>query len=79
MEFHVDTAGSLPDLGVINDAICAIDPSAVVDLDPVGPVLRVAAAITSAELIALLGKSGYEVDARQVRQLPSICCGGCSG
>ena len=28
---------------------------------------------------ALIAQAGYPVDPTQVRQLPSICCGGCSG
>ncbi len=79
MEFHVEITGGAPDLDAISETIFTLDPSAVVDIDPSGGLLRVAAAVDSAELIALLGRSGYPVDARQVRQLPSICCGGCSG
>ena len=36
MEFHIDTAGPTPDLGVIEAAIAAVDPSVRVDLDPAG-------------------------------------------
>ncbi len=79
MEFHVDTTGMRPNLEMIEDAVHTLDPAAVVDLDPAGPMLRVAAAASAAELIALLGRIGYPVQAEQVRQLPSICCGGCSG
>lgn len=79
MEFHVETAGKLPDLDGIQNALCAIDASALVDLDPSGPTLRVSAAVDPGELILLLGRNGYPVDARQVTQLPSTCCGGCGG
>ena len=79
MEFHIDTTGMHPNLDTIDDAIRTLDPSAVVDLAPAGSMLRVAAAASAAELIALLGRIGYPVQAGQVRQLPSICCGGCSG
>ncbi len=79
MEFHINTTGMQPNLETIEDAIRTLDPSAVVDLDPAGPVLRVAAAASARDLIALLDRIGYPVQAEQVRQLPSTCCGGCSG
>lgn len=79
MEFHIDTTGMHPNLGTVEDAVRTLDPAAVVDLDPARPLLRVAAVASAAELIALLGRIGYPVSAEQVRQLPSICCGGCSG
>ena len=61
---------------------CQVEDADLFDLaEPLdGPTLqRVAAAASAAELIALLGRIGYPVQAEQVRQLPSICCGGCSG
>lgn len=79
MEFHIDTAGSTPDLGVIEAAIAAVDPSVLVDLDPAGHTLRVAASVDAVELISLLRQAGYPVAGHQVFQVPSICCGGCSG
>lgn len=79
MEFHVQIAGSPPDLGAVSEAIQGIDPSAMVDIDADGQVLRIAAALNLAEVLALLGRTGYPVAPEQVRQLPSICCGGCSG
>lgn len=79
MEFHVSIAGAMPDLDLVGDAVRSIDASAVVDIDADGRLLRVAAAIDTAELIGLLDGVGYPVAARQVRRLPSICCGGCSG
>ncbi len=79
MEFHIDITGMQLNLDTIDDAIRSLDPSAMGDLDPVGTTLRLAAAVTAAELILLLGRIGYPLQAEQVRQLPSICCGGCSG
>lgn len=75
MEFHIDTAGSTPDLGVIEAAIAAVDPSVMVDLDPAGYALPVDAV----ELMSLLRQAGYPVAGHQVFQVPSICCGGGSG
>lgn len=78
MEFHVDMTGTQPDLTAIHDAIFPADASVVADLDPSGSTLRISTALGSAELIVLLGRSGYPVDVQQVQQLPSDCCGGCS-
>ncbi len=79
MEFHVQLNASRPDLDRFGDAIRDVDPAAVFDVDSSGTVLRVAAAVQFAELVALLARAGHPVAAAQVRQLPSICCGGCSG
>ena len=79
MEFHVQVSGALPDVDALGDAVREIDPSALLDVDASGAVLRVAAALRSSELIEVFAAAGYPVAPSQVRQLPSICCGGCSG
>lgn len=79
MEFHIETRGLTPNLDAINEAIGAVDPGVMADLDTSGATLRVAAAVESAELMMLLAQAGFPVVARQVRQLPSMCCGGCGG
>lgn len=79
MEFHVQLDGARPDLDVLGDVIREADPSALLDIDASGAVMRVAAAVQAQELVALLGRAGHPVTREQVRQLPSICCGGCSG
>jgi len=79
MEFHVQLNGSRPDLDALGEAIHAVDPAALLDIDASGAVMRVAAAVQAQELVALLGRAGHPVTREQVRQLPSICCGGCSG
>ena len=79
MEFHVYLDGPVPDLAAVDDAIRDVDPAAVLDVDPSGSVMRVAAAVSARELVELLGAAGYPVDRDRVSQLPSICCGGCSG
>jgi hypothetical protein len=77
MEFHIATAGPLPDLVVIDEALRAVDPAALVDVD--GTTLRVATSLSAAELVSVITATGYPLGAAQVMQLPSICCGGCSG
>lgn len=77
MEFHVRTP-RLPPLALIEDALRAVDPAAVVDLDPARG-LRVNAAIGAAQLAALINRMGGEVAPGEVEPQPSVCCGGCSG
>lgn len=78
MEFHVRASRPLPPLAVIEDALLAFDPASVVDIDPARG-LRVNAAISAAELTALLNHVGGSVEPGEVEQQPSVCCGGCSG
>ncbi|MGY1459478.1 MULTISPECIES: hypothetical protein [unclassified Luteimonas] len=78
MEFHVRASRPMPPLAVIEDALLAFDPSAVVDIDPAHG-LRVNAAIDAAQLMALLNEVGGAVEPGEVEQQPSVCCGGCSG
>lgn len=79
MEFHIRTNAPFLDPGAIDAAIRAVDPSALVDIDPASHALRVAASIDAAQLVALIRRAGYPVTPDQVEQVPSICCGGCSG
>ena len=85
-EFHVDlgtemigmAAGSLA-LQRVEDAIFDVDPAAVVDFTPATARLRVAAALERDHLGRLLASAGCPVPTNAIVQLPSICCGGCSG
>ena len=79
MEFHIQLSGPVPDPAQIEDAIRAVDPSALVDIDPASPTLRIATSVEARQLIALIVQAGYPVTLPQLTQLPSICCGGCSG
>ncbi|HEX5959893.1 MAG TPA: hypothetical protein VFY97_01430 [Rhodanobacteraceae bacterium] len=79
MEFHIKTRGVKPDLDVINAALIRIDPLAVADIDPADASLRVAAELSSPELLALLTQTGYPVNWKQLEQVPSVCCGACGG
>lgn len=78
MEFHVRLASPLQELAMLENAITAFDPAAVVDLDASG-LLRVNAAVDAAQLVALAAQAGYVVAPEDVMQQPSVCCGGCSG
>ena len=77
MEFHIDMTGLSPDTDAIERAIQAVDPAALVDVD--GADLRVSAWIDAAQLLLVVKQAGYPVAQDQVRQIPSTCCGGCSG
>jgi hypothetical protein len=79
MEFHVNLAGSEPDLALIEQALLDADPSAVADVDASGTLLRVATSLDAVQLLGVVRRTGIPVDLDAVRQLPSICCGGCIG
>jgi len=79
MKFHVSLAGSEPHLATIEQALLDVDPSAVADIDASGGLLRVATMLDAMQLLAVMHRAGMPVDVAAVRQLPSICCGGCSG
>lgn len=79
MEFHIELAGVPPDLAAIEGVLLDVDPAAVIDVDAAGLILRVSAAVEAAELVELVCRAGYPVAPAQVVQLPSICCGSCSG
>lgn len=78
MEFHVSLTGAKPDLDAIEESLRAVDPAGVIDTDQAGR-LRVAAAINAGELLAVLQQAGVAALPAQVSQVPSTCCGGCSG
>lgn len=79
MEFHVHLAGARPDVTAIEALVLDADPAAVVDLADRDDMLRVAGAFTAVDVLMLMRAAGHPVTPGQVEQLPSICCGGCSG
>lgn len=79
MEFHIRLAGPVQDIDAIEWAIRVVDPSALVDIDPAGGMLRVAASLDARALLRLIDRAGYPAAPHQLTQVPSICCGGCSG
>lgn len=79
MEFHIDMTGKTPDMDAIETAIHAVDPAALVDLDMASRTLRVSAWVDAAQLLLMVNQAGYAVKQDQVCQIPSTCCGGCSG
>lgn len=79
MEFHIDMTGLIPDTDAIEAAIHAVDPAALVDFDMANGTVRVSAWVDAAQLLLLINQVGYPVEQDQVSQVPSTCCGGCSG
>lgn len=79
MEFHIALTDASPRPDVIQDAMYDIDPAALVDLDMSGLVMRISSYVPVGDLIGVLQRTGWPVQPEQVVQLPSICCGGCSG
>jgi len=79
MEFHIKITGTAPDPEVIEDAIRAVDPSALVDIEAAADTLRIAATVDVVELAELISQTGFAVAPSQVTRIASICCGGCSG
>ena len=79
MQFKIGITEATPDIDAIEQAIGTIDPSALVDIDPAGRTLRVAATIDAAQLLGLIGQAGYAVTTEQLERVPSECCGGCGG
>lgn len=79
MEFQIALTDACPGPDVIQDIMFEVDPSAVVDLDMSGLVMRISSYVTVTDLIEVLRRTGWTVAPEQVAQLPTICCGGCSG
>lgn len=79
MEYSIHLTASAPDLCRIVEALQAVDPSALADLDPVTHTLRVSATMLDRELLDALAQSGYPTAPDHIVRLPSVCCGGCGG
>ena len=77
MEYRIAMPAAHVDVEVIDEALRAIDPAGMVDLDR--DMLRIATCLPAAELASLIGAAGYAIDDAELIRLPSICCGGCSG
>lgn len=79
MEFHVTLPDAATHIDPILDAVRCVDPSAQMDIDAGGRALRVATSVDAVELLALLDQAGCAVEPDQLVQVPSTCCGSCSG
>ena len=79
MEFHIALVDASPEPAVVQDALFDVDPTAVVDLDMSGLVMRISSSGTVTDLVEVLGQVGWTMAPAQVAQRPTICYGGCSG
>jgi hypothetical protein len=79
MQSTITITGLPPDIGIIEEALRAVDPSALVDIDPTGRTLRIAASIDAVQLLGVMKAAGNPVKEDQLERVPSECCGGCGG
>jgi hypothetical protein len=80
MEYRVELFGTpMPAAATLEALLEAEDAAAVADLDRVNHVWRVSTNLGSGDLLALLARIGCRVAPGNVKLLPSVCCGGCSG
>ena len=79
MQFRVPLSGQVPDLRVVERMLLASDPSALLDIAPIGRVLRITTLLDGQGLLAALDRGGLPVDAARLECGPSGCCGGCGG
>ena len=79
MEFHVALAGARPDVHRIEDLLLELDPAAVLDIDERMELLRLSTWLPGDQVLEVLDRAGCPVPPERMRQLPSVCCGGCSG
>jgi hypothetical protein len=79
MEYAFELPCAMPDLSPLDRAIAGLDPAALVDVDASGRTLRMATVLTRDELLSCMREAGLAAEPSRLRQLPSVCCGGCSG
>ena len=77
MQFTVQLPSGV-DRDRLSELLADVDPSSVLDVDPAG-LLRIAAVIDEDAIAGALRKLDLPIHARDVRRLPSECCGGCGG
>ena len=79
MEYAYELSAAATDPSPLERAIIGLDPAALVDVDAGGRTLRMATVLGRDELLSCLRDAGLPAEPSRLRQLPSICCGGCSG
>lgn len=78
MQYTLATDTS-PDPAAIEQALAALDPSALVDLDASGHTIRMSTLVTEQELLGSLRDAGVVDAPLHLARVPSECCGGCGG
>lgn len=79
MEFIVHVADVVPDLDTVRVACLAADPTVLVDIDPRDGALRIATQLDAGSIASALADAQLVLEPGQLEQVPSVCCGGCSG
>jgi hypothetical protein len=80
MEYRIELVGAaLPAAETLEALLESEDAAAVSELDRVARVWRVSTTLASGELLGLLARLGCRASPADVKTLPSVCCGGCSG
>ena len=78
MEYALTADGGLPEFALLEGAVQALDPAALLDLDATGATLRIATWLPGPSLLQCLAEAGVSSAGTRLRQLPSVCCGGCA-
>lgn len=79
MEYIIRPDGVPIDPTRIEWHLLALDPAALIDLDPTTGALRCSTNALAVELQRAFAQAGYPLEANAIEQVPSVCCGGCSG
>jgi hypothetical protein len=79
MEYQLRLSEPIADLTCVREAVCALDPSAVMDTGADGLTLRINAVLAPLDLAWSLRRAGVPASVDQLQAQPSVCCGGCSG
>jgi hypothetical protein len=78
MEYRIELVGRV-EHARLQALLAQEDPSAVSDVDPGRGLLRVSTALPARDLAQVLARAGAPTPVALISQLPSVCCGGCSG
>ena len=79
MQVKIHVEKDAPDLRALTHAFAEMDPSAIVDSALQGNALRLSTVLRDVDILNTCKDAGWMIDARQIEQLPSECCGGCGG
>ena len=79
MQYEIAGVPGTLDLPLFTRLMTDADPAAVVDLAPGTRTLRMSTVLGTHAVLDVLGRTGVDAGSTVVEQLPSQCCGGCSG
>lgn len=79
MQYEIADVPATLDFARFTRLLIDADPAAVVDRAPVSGRLRMSTMLDVHAIATLLGNAGAAMVVASIEQLPSNCCGGCSG